>query len=84
MRLPVKLAVADYLLDRRRYEITNGMPHGNPVSDIRRGNIQMPPNCRIRVFDLQTASIEDDELHQVRKFGKTVPRFEARNVVFSD
>ncbi len=40
--LPVKLAVANDLFDRRRYEITNGTPGGNPVSDIRRGNIQMP------------------------------------------
>ena len=44
----------------------------------------MPANRRIRMFGFHTASIEDDELHHLRKVGKTVPRFEARDVVFSD
>jgi len=36
------------------------------------------------MFRFHTASLEDDELHQASKVVKTVPRFQARNVVLSD
>lgn len=60
------------------------MPRGNPVSDIRRGNIQMPSNRAIGVFGFHSAAIEHDELHHSGEFSKTMPRREAADVVFSD
>ena len=72
LRLPVKLALADDLFDRRRYEITNGLAARNPVSDVRRGNVDVAANGREGMFGFQTGAIEDGELDHFRKIGEAV------------
>src|SRR6266404_1606955 len=84
LRLPVKLAVANDFLDRRRNEITNGLPARNPVSDIARGNIEEPANDRIRMRGLQTAPVQDSKLNHLREIGETSPGRERRDVVLAD
>lgn len=74
----------DDLFDGRWYEITNGTPAGNRVSDIRRRNVQRPSNRAIGVFGLLSGAIEHDELHHLGKFRKTVPSRQAAHIVFSD
>ena len=44
----------------------------------------MSPNRAIRVLGFLSAAIQDDELHHLGKFSKTVPRLEAAHVVFPD
>src|SRR6202040_3905317 len=82
--LPVKLALANDLLDRRRYEITNGTPRGNSVSDVGGGNVQMPPDHRIGMLGLASRAIEHDELDQFRKLREAMPGIQQRHIVLSD
>src|SRR6478672_7272092 len=69
LRLPVKLALADNLFDRRRYEITNGLAARNPVSDVGGRNVDVSPDRRIRVRGLQAAAIKHGEPNHFRKLG---------------
>jgi hypothetical protein len=78
------VAVTNDFLDRRRYEITNGLAARNPVSDIARGNLQMAADGGIGMGGLQTAAVQDAELDHLREIGKTMPAWKLHDVVLAD
>jgi hypothetical protein len=82
--LPVKLAFADQVLDRWRYEIANGLASRNPVSDIGCRNIDVPANRRIRMLGSHSGAIKHGELDHLRKLRKPVPRRKLADVVFAN
>lgn len=84
LRLPVKLAFADQVLDRWGYEIPNGLAARNPVSDVGGGNVNVTANGGIGMFGSQPGAIEHGELDHFRKFSEAVPRRKLSDVVFAD
>jgi len=84
LRLPVKLAFADQVLDHWRYEITNGSASRNPVSDIGGGNVDVAADRGIGVLGPEPAAIEHGELDQFGKVAESVPRRKLRDIVFAE
>ena len=84
LRLPVKLAFADQVLDHWRYEITNGSASCNPVSDIGSGNIDVASDRGIRVLCPQAGAIEHRKLNHFRKVAEAVPRRQLGDVIFAE
>ena len=84
LRLPVKLAFADQVLDCCGYEIANGLASRNPVSDFGGGNVYVPADSGIRMLGPEPAAIEDGKLDHSRKVGESVPGRKLSDVVFAD
>ena len=80
----VKILPADNFFDRLRDEITNRLSAGNPISDRRRRNVDLPTDRSVRIFNVYAGAIEDDELHQPAQFAEAMPAFQFLEIVLSD
>jgi hypothetical protein len=80
----VKVLPTDDFFDRRRYEIANGPPLRNPLSDFRRRNIDRSPDRAKRQIGRAVAAVENDEFHQLSQVVDAVPRMESWQIVRAD
>lgn len=84
MGVLVKVMPRDDFFHRRRYEITNGPPLRNPLSDFRRRNVDRTANGAIGRIGRDSTAIEDGELDQLFQIFESMPGAQPRQIIRAD